>query len=72
MSAPDTKEVNCSITVDGTHSKGSHEVEDVGKAAASSSAPITSEEVARQFRAVIDPLTKHLENLSDLITELKT
>ena len=59
------------MTGDETHSLGSHEVEDVGNAAASSSSPITSEEVARQIKAATDPLTKQLEKLSHLMKELR-
>ena len=47
MSAPNTLQVNNNVTDDDTHSLGSHELEDVGSIASSSSAPITSEEVAR-------------------------
>ena len=71
MSAPNTEEVKTSLTGDETHSLCSHEVEDVGNAASSSSTPITSEEVARQIEAAPDPLTKLLENLCDLMKELR-
>ena len=67
MSAPNSGEVNTSMTGDDTHSLGSHEVEDVDNAAASFSVPITSEEVARQIKVTNDPLTKQLGKLCDLM-----
>ena len=57
MSAPNTEEVNTSTTADETHILGSHELVDVGNAATSSSAPITSEAV-RQIKAATDRLTR--------------
>ena len=60
MSAPNSEEVNTSMTGDETHSLGSREVEDVGNAAASSSVPNTSEERVRQIKAATDPLTQQL------------
>ena len=63
MSVPISEEMKTSMTGDETHSLGSHEVEDYGKSAASSSVPITSEKVARQIEAATDPLTKQLEKL---------
>ena len=63
MSVPNTEEMNTSMTRDETHRLGSHEVEDVGNAAASSSVPNTSEEIARQVKAANDPLPKQLEKL---------
>ena len=71
MSAPNSEEVNTSLTDDETHSLGSHEVEDVDNAATSWSTPITSEGVARQIKAATDPLRKQLENLCDLMPELR-
>ena len=71
LSAPTSEEVNTGLTGDETHSLGSHEVEDIGNAATSSSAPITSEEVARQIKAATDPLTKQLEKLCELLIELR-
>ena len=70
MSAPICEEVNTSLTGDDTHSSGSREVEDVGKAANSLSIPVTLE-VARQIKAATDPLTKQLEKLCDLKGELQ-
>ena len=67
MSAPNSQEVNASLTGDETHSSSGREVEDVGNAATSSSAPITSEEVARQIEAATDTLTKQVEKLCDLM-----
>ena len=67
MNAPNSEEVSTSMTGDETQSLRSHEVEDVSNAAVSSSAHITSEEVARQIKAATDPLTKQLEKLSDLM-----
>ena len=61
MTAPNTDEVNTNKTGDEMHSLNSHEVEDVGNVAASSSAHITSREVARQVRAATDPLPKQLQ-----------
>ena len=71
MSAPNTEEVNVSGTGDESHIFGSHEVVDVSNAASNSSAPVTSEEVARQIKAAADPLTKQLEWLCDLMKELR-
>ena len=71
MSAPNTEEVNTSIMGDETHTLGSHEIEDVGNAATSSSAPITSEEVPRQIKTATAPLNRHLEKLCDLMKELR-
>ena len=71
MSAPNSKEVDTSLTDDQTHGLGSHEIEDVGNAATSSSVPITSKEVARQIKSATDPLTKQLEKFSELIRELR-
>ena len=53
-SALNCKEVNTSTTGDQTHRLGSHELEDVGNAAGSSSAPITSEEVTSQIQVPTD------------------
>ena len=59
------------MTGDETHSLDSHEPEDAGNVAASSSVPITSKEVARQIKVATDPLTKQLEKLCDLMKELR-
>ena len=71
MSAPNSEEINNSMTGDETHSLGSHEIEDVGSAATSSSVPITSEVVARQITAATDRLTKQLGKLCDLMREMR-
>ena len=71
MSSLNTEEVNTSITGDETHSLSSHEIEDVGNAATSSTTPISSEKVAGQIKAATDPLTKHLEKLCDLRNEIR-
>ena len=71
MSAPNTEELNTSGTGDETQSLGSHELEDVGKAASNSNALITSKEVTRQIKAATDPLTRQLERLCDLIKKLR-
>ena len=55
MSSSRPEEVNTSMTADGTHSVGIYEVEDVGSAATSSSAPITSEEAVRQIKRLLVP-----------------
>ena len=65
MSAPNTEELNPNITGDETQSLGSHEKEDVGNAASSSGASITSEEVARQNKTAFDPLSKRLGKLPE-------
>ena len=70
MTAPETEQMNTSASGDETHILGSHELKDVGNAANSSSARITSEEAARQIKAAIDPLTRQLEKLCDLVQEL--
>ena len=57
-----------SMTDDETHILGCHEI--FGNAAASSSVPITSEEVAWQTKAASDSLTKQLGKLCDLMKEL--
>ena len=71
MSALNSGEMNASFTGDETHSLGSHGVEDVGNAAASSSVTITLEEVARQIKAATNPLIKRLEKLCNLMKELQ-
>ena len=71
MNASKFEKMNTSMTGDKTFSLGSHEVEDVGNAAASSSPPITSEEVVRQIEVAIDPLTRQLEKLCDLMKQLR-
>ena len=53
-----------------THSLDGEEIEEVNSATVGLSVPITSEEVAPQIRAATDPLTKQLEKLCDLISEL--
>ena len=55
MNLPNSEEVNTINTADETHSLGSHELDDVGNAATSSGAPITSKEVA-----VVDKVKKSL------------
>ena len=70
MSAPNSEEVNTSLTGDQTHSTSKLEVEDVGNVSTSSSAPFTSEEVARQNKAATVSLTKQLEKLCDLTMKL--
>ena len=64
-------EMNTSLTGEETHSLDGNEVEDVNSAATGLSVPITSEEVAWQIRAATDPLAKQLENLRDLMRELR-
>ena len=71
MSAPISEEVKIRLTGDETHSLSSHEVDDAGNAASGSSAPFTLEKVARQIKAATDPFTKELEELSDLMSELR-
>ena len=71
MRASNSEEVNTRLTSDETHILGNHEVEDVGNDATSSSAPITSEEVARQIKVATDPLTKQLEKLCDPMKGLR-
>ena len=66
MSVPNNEEVNTSMTGDETHSLSSHEVEDLGDAAASSR---VQEEVARQIKPATDPSTMQFEKLCDLIRE---
>ena len=56
MNAPNSEEVNSSLTGGETHSLGSHGVEDDGNAGAGLSILIISEEVARQIKAATDPL----------------
>ena len=71
MSNANTEEVNASIKGDETHSLGSQEKEDVGNVAGSSSAPISSEEAARQIMSATDPLTRQLEKICILMKELR-
>ena len=70
MSAPNIEEANTGSTGDETHSLDGNEIGDANSAATSLSTPITSEEVARQIRAVTDPLTRQLKKLCDLKLEL--
>ena len=64
-------EVNTSLTSKKRHSLDGNEVEDVKRAATGFSVSIKSEEVARQFRAATDPLTKQLELLCDLMRDFR-
>ena len=50
MSASNSEKMNSSMTGDETLSLGSHEVEDVGDAAATLSVPNTSEEMYHLFK----------------------
>ena len=63
--------MNTSLTGKKIHSLDGSEVEAVNSAATGLSVSITSEELARQFRAATDPLTKQLEKLCDLMRELR-
>ena len=60
-------EMNTSLTREETHSLEGNVI--FNNAAASSSVPITPEEVARQIRAATDPL-RQLEKLCDLMKQL--
>ena len=60
------EEINTSSTSKENHSLDGNEA--VNTAAASSSVPITPEEVARQIEAA-DSLTRQMENLCDLMKE---
>ena len=71
MSSPNSEQINNSMKGDEYHSLGSHEIEDVGSAAVSSSVPITSEGVERQIRAASNPLKKRSKMLCDLMRELR-
>ena len=71
MSPSNTGEVNTSMAGEKTHSLDGHEVEDVSSTAASSSIPITTEEVPRQIKTSTDPSTKQLEKLCDLMKEFR-
>ena len=72
ISVPNTEEVNTSMTGDETNCLGSREVEDIDEAATSSRVPITSQEVARLFKAAFDPLTEQLQNFCDRIKKTPT
>ena len=63
-------EVITSLTGEEIHSLDGNELEDVS-AATGLSVSITSEEVARQIRATTNLLTKLLEMLCDLMSELR-
>ena len=69
MSAPDAGEVSTIMARKETITLDGNEVVDSSSAAAGTSVPITSEEVARQIRAATDPLTKQLEKHCDFIVE---
>ena len=58
-------------TSDETHSLTEQERGDVDIASSSHSTPVTSEDVARQMKAVTDLLAKQLERLCDLMNELQ-
>ena len=63
-------EMNTSLTREETHSLDGNDVEDSNSAATGLSAPIMSEEVARQIRAATDPSAKQLEMLCNLLRKL--
>ena len=65
MSTPNVEGVKTSVTGNETHSLSGHGPEDVNSATSKSSTPNTSEEVAGQIKAAIDPLTRQLERLFD-------
>ena len=64
MSAPNAGEVNTSLTGKETLSLDSNEVEESSGAAASTRFLGTSEEVARQIRAAIDPQRSSLKSFA--------
>ena len=63
------------VSVDGngyeTESLNVHEPWDINTDTGSLSAPVLSEEVARQIKPATDPLTKQSERLCDLKEELQ-
>ena len=67
MSTPFAKRLNTSEIVEDTLSLCGHEPEDVNSAASNLSTSVTSEDVARQITAAVDPMTKQLERLCDII-----
>ena len=71
MSDPNTENVNTSGTSDKTHNLDSHALEDTRNAAITSSAAVTSEEVAKQIKAATHPLRKQLKRICDLLKELR-
>ena len=71
MSPPIVEALSSKETGDQTHSLNGHEPEDVNRASSSLSTPVTSEEVGRQIKAATVPLTKQLEQICDLMKELR-
>ena len=63
--------VNITETDDETRSLTWQELGYVSNAGSTQNTPVLSEEVARQFKAVTDPLTKQLELHCDEIKELR-
>ena len=61
MSTPILEEVNTSDTGDEDNSLSGDEPKDVNSATSGLSTTVTSEKLARQIKAIIDPLTKQLE-----------
>ena len=61
--------VNTTETFDEAHSLDGQELVGIKSAASNQSNSFTSEDVVQQNRAVIDPLSKQLELLCDLIKD---
>ena len=71
MNTPIVEGVNSRGTGDETFSLSGHEREDVSSAASKSSAPVISEDLARQIKAATNPLTRHSERLWEVLKELR-
>ena len=63
MSAPIVEGVSTNETGDETHSLTGHKPGNLNIANSSLSTPVTSEEVARRYKAATDQLTKQFEGL---------
>ena len=71
MSTSIDEGVSANETGGETHSLTSHEPADVNNASSSLSTPVTSEEVATQIKAAVDPLNRQLERPPDLMKDLR-
>ena len=65
MSYPNSRGVNTAVGYDKTSSLNRQVTTDVNNTGNNPDTPVTSKELARQVRAVTDPLSKQLELLCD-------
>ena len=71
MSAPINEGVNTTETGDETHNLTGHELGGVYSTSSKLSTPVTSENIVRQIKAATGPLNKKLEQLCELMKEIR-